>query len=60
MQIKNENIFTFTDKIISFKEKLTLWGATAKKENKLEIFELTRSCRQNKNRVDFILQSLSR
>jgi hypothetical protein len=31
MQGKNENILTYTDKINSFKEKLTLWGARIKK-----------------------------
>jgi hypothetical protein len=39
MQGKNENVLTYTDKINSFKEKLTLWGASIKKENKVEIFE---------------------
>jgi hypothetical protein len=42
MQGKNENILTFTDKINPFKEKLTLWGARIRKENKVEIFKLTK------------------
>jgi hypothetical protein len=36
MQGKNENIITSTDKINSFKEKLTLWGARIKKRTKLK------------------------
>lgn len=59
MQGKNENILTCTDKISSFKEKLTLWGARIKKENKAEMFELTKNCRLDKNLVSLILQSLS-
>jgi hypothetical protein len=42
MNGKNENIHTYNEKINSFKEKLTLWGARIKKENKVEIFELTK------------------
>jgi hypothetical protein len=42
MQGKNENLLTCTDKINSFNEKLTLWGAGNKKENKGETFELTK------------------
>jgi hypothetical protein len=59
MQGKNENILTFTDKINSFEEKLTLWGARIKKGNKAEIIELTKYCRLDKNLVDLILQNLS-
>ncbi|XP_063785805.1 zinc finger BED domain-containing protein 5-like [Pseudophryne corroboree] len=58
MQGKNENILTCTDKITTFKEKLTLWGARIKKDNKVEMFELTKSCRLDKNLVNLILQSL--
>jgi hypothetical protein len=36
-------------KINSFKEKLTLWGATVRKENEVEMFVLTESCRLDKN-----------
>jgi hypothetical protein len=39
---KNENIHTYTDEINSFKENLTQWGARMKKENKGELFELTK------------------
>jgi hypothetical protein len=42
MQGKNENILTCTDKINSFKEKLTLCGARIKKENKGEMVKLTK------------------
>jgi hypothetical protein len=38
MQGKNGIILTCTDKVNSFKEKLTLWGARMKKENKVEMF----------------------
>jgi hypothetical protein len=48
MQGKNENIIC-TDKSISFNGKLTLWGARIKKENKAEMFELTKSCRLDKS-----------
>ena len=48
MQGKNENILTCTDKIGSFKEKLRLWGVRIKKENKVEMFELTQKCRWTK------------
>jgi hypothetical protein len=58
MQGKDENILPCTDKINSFKEKLTLWGVRIKKENKVEMFELTKSCRLGKNLVDLIIQSL--
>jgi hypothetical protein len=59
MQGKNENILTCTEKINSFKVKLTLWGVRIKEENKVEMFELTRSCRLNKNFANLILQNLS-
>ncbi|XP_042234779.1 zinc finger BED domain-containing protein 5-like [Homarus americanus] len=59
MQGKNENILTCTDKVSFFKEKLTLWGARIKKENKVKMFELTKGCRLDKNLVSLILQSLS-
>jgi hypothetical protein len=59
MRGKNENIHICTDKINSFKEKLTLWGARNKQENKVEMFELTESCSLIKN-LDLILQSLSK
>jgi hypothetical protein len=39
-QGKNENIITFTDKINSFKENPTMWGARIKNENKVQMFEL--------------------
>jgi hypothetical protein len=52
IQGKNENILTCTNKINSFKGKLTLWGARIKKENKAEMFELTNSFRLDKNLVD--------
>jgi hypothetical protein len=55
MQGKNENILTCTDKINSFKEKLTLWGAIIKKESTFEMFVLTKTCRLDKNLVDLIL-----
>jgi hypothetical protein len=48
MQGKTENFLTCTDKINSFKEKVTLCGARMKKEKKIEIFELTRSYRLKK------------
>jgi hypothetical protein len=52
--------FYLSDKIKSFKEKLTLWGARIKEANKVEMFdELTKSCRLDKNLVDLILQILS-
>jgi hypothetical protein len=59
MQRKNENILTFTDKINSFKEKLTLRRAIIQKDKKIEMFALTKCCRLDKNLVDLILQSLS-
>jgi hypothetical protein len=49
MQGKNENILICTEKINSFKEKLTLWGARIKNENKAEMFELTKSFRLDRN-----------
>jgi hypothetical protein len=36
MQGKNENILTLTEKIKSFKEMLTLWGASIKHRTKLK------------------------
>jgi hypothetical protein len=36
-----------------------VWGARIKKENKVEMFELTKSCRLDESLVDLILQSLS-
>jgi hypothetical protein len=42
MQWKNANVLTCTDKINSFKEKLTLWRARIKKENKGEMVKLTK------------------
>jgi hypothetical protein len=42
MQGKNKNIHTCTDKINPFKENLTQCGARMKKENKVELFELTK------------------
>jgi hypothetical protein len=36
-----------------------LWGARIKKENNFGMFELTKSCRLDKNLVNLILQSLS-
>jgi tetrahydromethanopterin S-methyltransferase subunit H len=59
MQEKSENILTFTDKIKSLKEKVTLWGARIEKEKKVEMFEVTKRCRLDKNLVDLILQNLS-
>jgi hypothetical protein len=59
VQQKNENILTCTAKISSLKEKIKLWGARIKKENKVEMFELTKSCRLDKNLVNLILKSLS-
>jgi hypothetical protein len=59
MQRKNKNIIFSTDKIKSFKKNVTLWGDRIKKETKVEMFELTKSCRLNKNLVNLILQSLS-
>jgi hypothetical protein len=53
---ESENILVLTI-LTLFKEKLTLWGARIKKENKAEMFELTKSCRLGKNSVDLILQS---
>jgi hypothetical protein len=43
MQGKIENILIWTDKINPSEEKLSLWGARIKKENKVEMFELTKS-----------------
>jgi hypothetical protein len=59
MEGKNENIHICTHKINPFKEKLTLWEVRNKKDNKVEMFELTKSHRLDKNLVDLILQSLS-
>jgi hypothetical protein len=59
MQGKNENILTCTDKINFFMEKLTMWAARIKKENKVKKPELTKSCRLDKHLVDLIIQSLS-
>jgi hypothetical protein len=47
MQGKNKIfllVLTKLTKINTFKGKLTLWGAGIKKENKVETFELTKSC----------------
>jgi hypothetical protein len=52
LQGMNENILTRTDKINTFKEKLTPWESRIKKENKVEVFKLTKSCRLDKNLVD--------
>lgn len=56
-----EIILTCTDKVFSFTEKLTPWAARImkKKENKVEMFELTKCSRLDKNLTDLILQSLS-
>jgi hypothetical protein len=43
MQGKNENIPIWTDKINTSEEKLSVWEARIKKENKVEMFELTKS-----------------
>jgi hypothetical protein len=42
MQGNNGNILTCSDKINSFKEKLTRWGARIKKENEVKMFKLTK------------------
>jgi hypothetical protein len=55
MQGKNENILTCTDKFNSFEDKLTLGGAKIRKESTVQMFELTKSCRLDKNLVDLIL-----
>jgi hypothetical protein len=57
MQGINANILTYTDKINSFKKKLTLCGVRIKKGIKVEMFELKTCCRLRKNLVDLILQN---
>ena len=59
MQGKTENILTCTDKVSAFKEKLTLWETRIRKENKVEMFQLTKDCRLGKDFVNLILQTLS-
>ena len=58
MQGKTENILTCTDKVSAFKEKLTLWETRIRKENKVEMFQLTKDCRLSKDFVNLILQTL--
>jgi hypothetical protein len=50
MQGKNGNVLICAETI----EKLTLWGARIKKENKAEMFGLTKYCTLDKNLVNFI------
>jgi hypothetical protein len=56
MQGINENILTYTDKINSSEEELTLWGTTIKKENKVEMFMSTKCCRLDKKLVSLLLR----
>jgi hypothetical protein len=51
MQGTDENVLTVTDKINSLQENLALWGVTIKKEKAFEMYELSKYCRMDKNRV---------
>jgi hypothetical protein len=62
IQAKNKATLTSTDKINSFKGKPNQCCGepeTKKKQNKVEISEVTKRCRLDKNLIDLILQYLS-
>lgn len=59
VQGRKENILTCTNKINSFKEKVTLCEAKIEIEKKGEVFEPIKSCTLDTNLVDLFLQSLS-
>ena len=55
IQGDHENILTCTYKITTFKEKLMLWERILKRENVVEMLELTKRCKLDGN---LILQTL--
>lgn len=52
-------IFTTTDKIKAFKEKLVLWKARIRRQNTSEMFDIMKMYKLNRNLIDLTLQSLT-